>query len=266
VFLGAVAVTATAPTGCSASSSTTTRSPAKSPRTTAAEPSATPAHRTSPPAAGAAPGDSASHGAESHSDLLHGPRTRDAVALTFHGAGDPALTRSALQHARTAQSHLTVLAVGSWLAQNPSLAQQILAGGHELGNHTWSHLTMTRLSALSARDEVARAAALLTRLTGSSGRWFRPSGTPRSTPVIRRAAAAAGYQRCLAYDVDPLDYTDPGSSVVAARVLGSARPGSIISLHLGHSGTVAALPEILTGLHQRGLAAVTVSHLVAGTA
>ena len=203
---------------------------------------------------------------EPHTDLVHGPRTRQAVALTFHGAGDPALTRTALAHARAAQAYFTVMAVGTWLAQNPGLAREILAGGHDLGNHTWSHLTMTRLSAAKARREVADAAALLAQLTGSPGRWFRPSGTPRSTPVIRGAAAAVGYHRCLAYDVDPLDYTDPGSAAVTARVLQSVRRGSIVSLHLGHAGTVAALPDILTGLRQRGLDAVTVSQLVTGAA
>ena len=125
---------------------------------------------------------------------------------------------------------------------------------------------MRRLSSAEARREVSRAAALLTSLTGSGGSWFRPSGTPRSTGTIRRAAAASGYHRCLAYDVDPLDYTDPGSALVAGRVHRDAVSGSIVSLHLGHPGTVAALPVILDGLARRGLRAVTVTDLMRGPA
>jgi peptidoglycan/xylan/chitin deacetylase (PgdA/CDA1 family) len=197
-------------------------------------------------------------------DLLHGPRTRRAVALTFHGQGAVALTEAALRHAARARAGLTVMAVGSWLEQNPSLAARIVDAGHDLGNHTWSHQQMPSLGRTQARVEVERAADLLRRLTGSSGVWFRPSGTPRSTATIRAAARAAGYRRCLAYDVDPLDYQDPGPDVVTGRVLAGAAPGSIVSLHLGHAGTVAALPAILQGLQDKGLRVVTMSALMAG--
>jgi peptidoglycan/xylan/chitin deacetylase (PgdA/CDA1 family) len=195
-------------------------------------------------------------------DILHGPRSVPAVALTFHGAGDPALCRRVLAAAAAADAHLTVLAVGTWLRQNPTLAAAVVDGGHDLGNHTWSHLPMRGLGPLQARQEVRRGADLLVRLTGSRGRWFRPSGTPRSTPTIRAAARASGYPRCLAYDVDPLDYTDPGADVVTARVLDAARPGSIVSLHLGHAGTADAVPHLLDRLAGRGLRAVTVSTLL----
>jgi len=184
------------------------------------------------------------------------------VALTFHGAGDPTLCRRVLAEAAAAHAHLTVLAVGTWLRQNPTLAAAIVDGGHDLGNHTWSHLPMRHLGPLQAYQEVRRGADLLVRLTGTRGQWFRPSGTPRSTATIREAARNSGYPRCLAYDVDPLDYTDPGAEAVTARVLEAVRPGSIVSLHLGHPGTVAALPHVLDRLARRGLRAVTVSTLL----
>jgi peptidoglycan/xylan/chitin deacetylase (PgdA/CDA1 family) len=59
----------------------------------------------------------------------------------------------------------------------------------------------------------------------------------------------------VSYDVDSLDYADPGPEAVVATVLGSVQPGSIVSLHLGHPGTVTALPAILRGLAGRGTAA-----------
>ena len=98
--------------------------------------------------------------------------------------------------------------------------------------------------------------------TGSIGRWFRPSQARYSTPLIEREARKAGYQTCVSYDVDSLDYTDPGPDAVVSTVLGSTRPGSIISMHLGHSGTVAALPAILRGLASRGLRPVTLTDLL----
>lgn len=196
-------------------------------------------------------------------DIVHGSRTTQAVALTFHGAGAPDLTRRVLATLADASARVTVFAVGSWLEQNPALAPAILDGGHELANHTYRHLPMRTLRPGQAVSEVARAAAVLDRLTGSRGAWFRPSGTPTSTQTIRDAARRCGYPVCLSYDVDSLDWTDPGAPAVVQRVLAQARPGSIVSMHLGHQGTAQALPAILSGLAARQLHPVTVTEVVA---
>ncbi|MEP6462884.1 MAG: polysaccharide deacetylase family protein [Frankiaceae bacterium] len=198
--------------------------------------------------------------------MYSGPRNRPRVALTFHGAGDPALAAQLLTEARKAGAPVTVLAVGSWLDAHPELARRILDDGNELGNHTYTHPVLPRLNARAAYLEIARCADVLRRLTGSPGRWFRPSGTARATPLIQTAARRAGYQTCLGYDVDPRDYTDPGADAVTSRLLGAVRPGSLVSLHLGHPGTVRALPAILDGLRRAGLAPVTVSTLLGAPA
>ena len=75
---------------------------------------------------------------------------------------------------------------------------------------------------------------------------------------------AAGYHRCISYEVDPQDYADPGRDVVISRTLVGTSDGSIVSLHLGHQGTDEALPAILSGLAGRGLRPVRLSTLLAG--
>lgn len=195
-------------------------------------------------------------------EIIHGPASAIGVALTFHGAGDVTLATRLLNELEAAGARATVLAVGQWLDQEPSMAKRILAGGHELGNHTYRHLTMPPLSEVVDESEITRCADVLRRLTGSAGRWFRPSGTVRATPAILEAAGRAGYATSLSYDVDPADYADPGATAVTKRVLSAVRPGSIVSLHLGHLGTVQAMPAILDGLRSRGLAAVTMSDLM----
>lgn len=196
-------------------------------------------------------------------EIDHGPRNRDAVALTFHGAGTPTLTRDVLRELDRAGAPVTVLAVGTWLTDHPGVARRILDGGHELGNHTQHHLPMRELPPHTAYREVEECARTLRRLTGSAGRWFRASGTQRTTHTIRRAAGRAGYATCLSYDVDSLDWTDPSADAIATAVLSGARRGSIVSMHLGHAGTVAALPRVVEGLRRRGLRPVTVSELLA---
>jgi peptidoglycan/xylan/chitin deacetylase (PgdA/CDA1 family) len=167
-----------------------------------------------------------------------------------------------LTEAERAGARVTVLAVGTWLEQYPQMARRILLGGHDLGNHTLHHLDIAAMDASGAYAEIAGCALRLRSLTGSIGRWFRPSQTQDATPLIERTARKVGYRTCVSYDVDSLDYTDPGPDAVVATVLGSVRPGSIISLHLGHPGTVAALPTILHGLARQGLRPVTLTGLL----
>jgi len=246
---------ATAPPGASGSLA----APATSSPPAASSPAATASH---PPSAAAGRALRAGTVVNSGGDIVHGPRTAQQVALTFHGAGASSIADSVFAELAARQARVTIFAVGTWLAAAPQFARAILDAGHELGNHTYHHLAMASLPAAQADTEVARCAQLLTRLTGSAQTWFRPSGTPTSTAVIRAAALQGGYARCVSYDVDSLDYTDPGAAAVVANVLNAVRPGSIVSMHLGHQGTVTALPAILNGLAARKLQPVALSTLV----
>jgi peptidoglycan/xylan/chitin deacetylase (PgdA/CDA1 family) len=194
--------------------------------------------------------------------IEHGPRDRPRLALTFHGQGDPDQAEALLTAAEKGGARVTVLAVGSWLDSYPRLAARVLAGGHELGNHTQTHGDIGAMDEAAASAEITRCAARLRRLTGSQGRWFRPSQARLATPRVVALAQRAGYPHLLSYDVDTLDYTDPGPAAVREAVAGQAGPGSVVSLHFGHPGTIAALPGILDDLHRRGLRAVTTSELL----
>jgi peptidoglycan/xylan/chitin deacetylase (PgdA/CDA1 family) len=191
-----------------------------------------------------------------------GPSDRANVALTFHGQGDPALVNRLLAELASAGVAVTVLAVGSWLAAQPDMARRILDGGHELGNHTQNHAAIADMSATKAFAEIDQCAQTLKRLTGSIGTWFRPSQTQYATATIEAQAAKVGYRTCLSYDVDSLDYTDPGPDAIVRNTMAAVRNGSIVSLHFGHSGTVTALPALLDGLHGKGLRPVTMTELM----
>lgn len=89
-------------------------------------------------------------------EVGRGPGLRPEVALTFHGAGDPALARRILAVLAAARARVTVLAVGRWLAAEPGLAGAIVSAGHELGNHTWSHPSLAVLGRADTRAEIER--------------------------------------------------------------------------------------------------------------
>ncbi|MGI8417502.1 MAG: polysaccharide deacetylase family protein [Nakamurella sp.] len=190
-----------------------------------------------------------------------GPTRGAQLALTFHGAGDIGLARQILQIAAAKKARITVMVVGTWLEQNPEIASTILAAGHELGNHTWSHQNINALPEEQMRQEVVRCRDALIAHAGTPGDYFRQSQSQNATGQMRRVAGAAGYRFCLSYDVDSMDWTDPGGPAVRAN-LRAARAGSIVSMHLGHQSSVDALPGILDDLAARGLRAVTVSSLL----
>lgn len=196
------------------------------------------------------------------SDIFHGPRNRAEVAITFHGAGELIIARKILAIAKKTKTPISVMAVGVWLNANPTIGREIVDAGHELGNHTYSHKTMTLLTLKEAKAEVAKGKAAVTKAVGTPGKWFRPSGTLKSNPIIRAAAGASGYSHCLIYDVDSLDYTNPSAKGIVANCLKHVQNGSIIGMHFGHAHTVSALPLLITALHARNLTPVTVSQLL----
>ncbi|WP_433505844.1 polysaccharide deacetylase family protein [Pseudonocardia halophobica] len=185
---------------------------------------------------------------------------RPEVALTFHGAGDPDLARRVLGTLHDRGAAVTVLAVGTWLQQYPDAAGMVTDLGHELGNHTWSHRDIDAMDERDARVEIERCRDRIAAAIGGPGAFFRPSQAQHATPAVRALAAAAGYPTVLSYDVDSRDVTDPGSAAIRRNVA-AATAGSVVSLHLGHPGTLAALPGLLDDLAGRGLTPVTATRL-----
>jgi len=193
--------------------------------------------------------------------VVSGPNADDRVALTFHTNGDLGLVDQLLDVFASKKVRVTAFIVGNWLEANPAMAVRITDGGHEFANHTYTHPTFGALSPAGMLDEISRCRDVLIRLTGGPGKFFRPSGTDDGTvspgEQVLDIAAQAGYGTVLGFDVDPLDYDDPGADAVVQRTLATVAAGSIVSLHFGHAGTVQAMPAILDGIAQKGLKAGT---------
>ena len=196
------------------------------------------------------------------SDIQHGSRSIAKVALTFHGAGDDAINRSLLQICIEQKLPITVFAVGSWLESSPTIAKSFYESGCEIGNHTLNHKPMKTLSYSQALKEILGGAEAIKKLFGTTGVGFRPSGTQFSTATIRKAALKAGYKNIISYDVDSHDYQDPPVKTIIKNFTAGVKPGSIVSLHLGHKNTVEALPGIIKVLEEKKLKPVHISELI----
>ncbi|HKN98447.1 MAG TPA: polysaccharide deacetylase family protein [Pseudonocardiaceae bacterium] len=186
---------------------------------------------------------------------------RPQVALTFHGAGELGIARQIHDVLGAAGAKATIMAVGTWLATSPDGIRMFHDSGHEIGNHTWSHGIMADMSANRTLTEIVRCRDKLVDLVGTPGDFFRQSSAQRATERELVEAGVAGYRRVLSYDIDGLDWKDPGPAVIR-RAVATATAGSIVSLHLGHQGTVIALPHILDDLAARGLTPVTATELL----
>jgi len=191
-----------------------------------------------------------------------GPPGSDGVALTFHLSGDPAVVTRLLALLHERKVAITAFVVGKWLSANPAFATRLRADGHDIGNHTYNHLSMGRLGRSQTASEIGRGAAVLRERTGDIGRWFRPSGIAVPTPTILTEAGRVGYPVSVGYSIDSLDFEDPGAAAVRANVARDLRGGAVVSLHFGHAGTIEALPGILADLAQRRLRPVTLSELL----
>lgn len=187
---------------------------------------------------------------------------RPEVALTFHGAGDLGIARQIHDELATGNAKATIMAVGTWVSATPDGIKMFHDSGHDIGNHTWSHGVMSSMPNTTVLSEIERCRDALASTLGTPGAFFRQSSAQTATQSELVEAGIAGYQRVLSYDIDGLDWEDPGPAAIR-RAVAAAKAGSIVSLHLGHPGTVVALPNILSDLAARGLRPVTATELLA---
>ena len=191
-----------------------------------------------------------------------GDASSPRVAFTFHTEGTVAQVGRLLDMAKTLEVPLTMMIVGKWLEANPDLGKRIASAGHDVGNHTYSHLSLPDQTRAVVAQEIERGAAILTDVTGGRGRWFRPSGSNSTTTLINEEAGKAGYPVVLGFDVDPLDYQDPGSATVRTRVVSGLVPGGIVSLHAHHQGTIDVFESMVAAVRDKGYTLVRASDLV----
>lgn len=191
-----------------------------------------------------------------------GARRGHLVALTFDDGPGP-YSHLVLRALRRAHDRATFFLVGRSIGFFPRGARSDRALG-AIGDHTMTHRNLTTLSLPAAAAEIANGRAAAERSSGTVVQLFRPPYGAHS-PAIDREVRREGMAEIL-WDVDSTDSrAQPPSSFrqIAAVVLRSARPGSIVLMHDNRGQTIRALRTILPALQRRGLVAVTVPRLLA---
>jgi peptidoglycan-N-acetylglucosamine deacetylase len=185
-----------------------------------------------------------------------------AVALTFDDGPHRATTPALLDVLAAHRARATFFLIGERIAGHEPVLARIAADGHEVANHGMREERSVLLADGQFQRDLARVNELLAPY--GTARWFRP-GAGWFTPRMLRSAARQELRVALGTSV-AMHTGGPGDAGITRRLLDDLRPGSIAVLHEGtpaRRGVAATTDQVLTGLRHRGLAAVTLSELVA---
>jgi peptidoglycan-N-acetylglucosamine deacetylase len=200
-------------------------------------------------------------------ELVAEGRPRDRiVALTFDDGPNGALVDSLIDLLRAHHARATFFVIGQGLAEAPAAGPMLVAAGHELANHTWSHRRMVFVTRPRIGSEIERTDSLVRAAGQRNPIWFRPPygyklvGLPRWLAQRRRTT--------VMWSIEPDSYTDVAatSEGIVRHVLARVRPGSIILLHPWHASrrtSLEAVGPLVDSLHARGYRVETVGSMLA---
>jgi peptidoglycan-N-acetylglucosamine deacetylase len=184
------------------------------------------------------------------------------IAMTFDDGPSAENTPRLLEILKQRNIKATFFLIGQNVASNPDLVRRILADGHEIGNHSWTHPQLSKLSDDRVTAEITQTQDAIKNASGFTPTLLRPpygAITPRQREWIENRFGL----NIILWSVDPLDWKRPGASVITQRILSQTRPGAIILSHDIHKQTVDAMPATLDALIAKGYKFVTVSQLIA---
>lgn len=186
---------------------------------------------------------------------------RPRVALTFDDGPHPQNTPMLLDILAQFRARATFYVIGANVRRYPEITRRIVAEGHEIGNHTWTHPVLSQHGDSSVLREIDRTQEIIWQTVGAVPVTMRPPYGAFTQRQMRMLSDARNLPTVI-WSVDTNDWRRPGSTVVADRMVHGARPGSVILAHDIHGPTIRAIPAALQGLAARGFEAVTLSDLL----
>lgn len=188
------------------------------------------------------------------------------VALTFDDGPDQKYTPQILDILKNNGVKATFFFLGANAEKYPDVVRRAANEGHLIASHGYVHANFANLTPDQIRDNLRRSQQILQSLTGKRTTLFRPPYAAINSRAVE-TIAAEGYKIVL-WNVDSLDWKSIPKATVLANVLPATTSGAIILQHSAGgpdedlSGTVQALPSIITTLRNRGYQLVTVDRLL----
>jgi probable sporulation protein (polysaccharide deacetylase family) len=148
---------------------------------------------------------------------------------------------------------------GRWVKNNPDLAKMIVSAGHEVGNHSYTHPDMKKITAAETRQQLEKTNEVIEAATGSKSIWFAPpSGSYRDETV---KIAAEYKMKTVMWTVDTIDWQKPTPDQLINRVISKIDNGFMVLMHPTAS-TAKSLDRLITLIEDKGLKIGSVSDLM----
>jgi peptidoglycan/xylan/chitin deacetylase (PgdA/CDA1 family) len=181
------------------------------------------------------------------------------VALTFDDGPDRRNTPVVLDALKRYRAGATFFLIGEQVAANAGLVRRMVAEGHAVGNHSWSH--PYRLSEAEGTRQLQRCDAAILSAAGRLPACFRAPGGFTNNGIAN-AARSQGRPNFI-WTVSSVDTRRIGSAAIARNVTRGLKPGDIVLMHdgPGHRRTADAVPAILAEMQRKGLRSATVPEL-----
>jgi peptidoglycan/xylan/chitin deacetylase (PgdA/CDA1 family) len=192
------------------------------------------------------------------------------LALTFDDGPNDPHTQRLLDLLAEHRAKATFFMIGKFVERRPDVVRAVVAAGHEVGNHTYSHPNLIFRGARRVRDEIAHCGAALQEAAGVRANLFRPPWGGR-LPGTLRTIRGAGYEPVM-WSASSYDWKAPSAAQIVANLNRQVRGGDVILLHDGdckqmggeRSLSVQATGEILRRYRGEGYEFVTVGEMMRG--
>ncbi len=184
------------------------------------------------------------------------------IAITFDDGPHKTNTPQLLDTLKQRGIRATFFVVGQNAAEYPDILKRIVAEGHELANHSYSHPVLASMSQSAVHEQLEKTHQAVLSATGVAMKLLRPPYGAFSEPQRRTANGEFGYKTIL-WSVDPLDWKHRDAARVQSEILSHTQAGAIVLAHDIHKSTVDAMPDTLDKLTEKGFKFVTVSALLA---
>jgi len=185
------------------------------------------------------------------------------IALTFDGGASATQAPQILNILKENDVRSTFFVTGKWAQNNPETIKLIVGGGHTLGNHTYDHQELTKLTDDAIVEEFAMTESIIKSIVPAvtTKPYFRPPYGDRNSHVLT-VAGNAGYQS-IYWTIDALDWQETATAEsVKQKIFNNVKNGAIILMHVGDDITPAVLDEVIKKLKGDGYQPVTIDELL----
>lgn len=196
-----------------------------------------------------------SAGAKDH--FRHQRIFRLRLPLTFDDGPHPVYTKKLLDGLRKRGVKATFFLIGENIEGNEELVKQMAEDGHLIGNHTWSHVDVTKMSDKQACEEIAKTSELVRSIVGYDTEYIRPPFGAWN----KNLECGFGMFPVL-WTIDPLDWKTENADQIVEKVMSEAKENAIILLHDRYEASVEAALRIVDLLKEQGYTFVTADKLV----